>query len=78
MCQDARVSVKACEGLILLFSLPDDNCAHHIIENTAFIYQITSQLCLLYSTLPKVMDPGDIESVDAKWGLVRLYTSVFQ
>jgi hypothetical protein len=64
------VSVKACEGLMLIASLPDDNSAYHIINHTTFTEQITNQLCALYSSLPKVMDPGDIESVDAKWGSV--------
>jgi Retinoic acid induced 16-like protein len=62
------VSVKACEGLMLIASLPDDTCAYHIVNHTTFTEQLTSQLCTLYSSLPKVMDPNDVESVDARWG----------
>ena len=68
--QDAHVSVKACEGLVLLASSPNDSCARHMLTDTEFTEQITSRLCRLYHALPNVMDPADIESVDAKWGWV--------
>jgi len=64
------VSVKACEGLVLIASIPNDSCAKNMLAHTAFMDQMTSRLCSLYSALPKVMDPADVESVDAKWGLV--------
>jgi len=68
--QDARVSVKACEGLVLIASIPNDSCAKHLVADTSFLSQITSRLASLYSALPRVMDPADVESVDAKWGSV--------
>ena len=64
------MSVKACEGLLLMASIPNDNCAKHMLADTSFTEQITSKLSSLYSALPKVMDPADVESVDAKWGYV--------
>jgi len=39
-----------------------------MIADTEFTAEITTRLCRLYSALPKVMDPADIEAVDAKWG----------
>ena len=62
--------MKACEGLVLIASIPNDGCAKHMVADTNFVGQITSRLCSLYSALPKVVDPADIESVDAKWGSV--------
>jgi len=60
--------VKACEGLVLIASIPNDNCAKHMLADTEFTSNITARLCSLYAALPKVMDPADIEHVDAKWG----------
>ena len=68
--QDARVGVKACEGLLLCASLSEAVCAHAILHDTQFCEQLTEQLCALYHKLPKVMDPGDIYCVQAKWGSV--------
>src|SRR6218665_598117 len=68
--QDARVSVKACEGLMLVASLPDENAVKHLLYNTEFTNKLTSQLCSLYTFLPKGIYPADVESVDAKWGSV--------
>ena len=66
------MSVKACEGLMLIASIPNDDCAKHMLADTEFIEQTSSRLCSLYCALPKVMDPADIEFVDAKWGSVCL------
>ena len=72
--QDAHVSVKACEGLVLIASIPNDVCAKHMLADTNFADQSTSKLSSLYCALPKVMDPADVESVDAKWGCVVFVT----
>lgn len=70
--QDARVAVKACEGLMLCVSLPEQNSAKCIVENTELSTELTRMLCDLYEKLPKAMDPADIECVEANWGLVYM------
>ena len=62
--------MKACEGLVLIASIPNDSCAKHMVADTTFLDQVTNRLSSLYLALPKVMDPADVESVDAKWGSV--------
>ena len=70
------MSVKACEGLVLIASIPNDTCAKHMLTDTNFTEQLTSKLCSLYSAMPKVMDPADVESVDAKWGYVEVKKNI--
>jgi len=62
------VSVKACEGLLLIASIPNDACAKHVLTDTTFREQVAAKLCSLYAALPTVIDPADVECVDAKWG----------
>jgi len=57
---------------MLIVSLQDVNCAAHIIDDTELIEQLTTQLCALYSQLPRVMDPADIDAVEAKWGYIYI------
>ncbi|XP_048237386.1 FHF complex subunit HOOK interacting protein 2A-like isoform X1 [Haliotis rufescens] len=66
---DARISVKACEGLMLCVSLPEESAAKCIVADTKFCGHLTERLCQLYEDLPTVISPADIDSVDAKWGL---------
>ncbi|XP_046570725.1 FHF complex subunit HOOK interacting protein 2A-like [Haliotis rubra] len=66
---DARISVKACEGLMLCVSLPEESAAKCIVADTKFCLHLTERLCQLYQDLPTVISPADIDSVDAKWGL---------
>ncbi|XP_041476977.1 protein FAM160B1-like isoform X2 [Lytechinus variegatus] len=66
---DSRVAVKACEGLMLCASLPESQAANCIVRNTQFCTLLAERLCSLYNALPLSMDPVDIESVEAKWGL---------
>jgi len=69
--QDAHVCIKACEGLMLIASIDnDDMCASHMLADTQFVEQMTNVLCALYTSLPNVMDPAEVESVYAKWGSV--------
>lgn len=66
---DSRIAVKACEGLMLCASLPEKQAAVCMTKNTQFCTQLTERLCSLYNALPLSMDPVDVESVEAKWGL---------
>lgn len=67
--EDGRVAVKACEGLMLLVSLKHKDAARALVQDTALCYLLNLRLSSLFSALPSDMDPVDIESVEAKWGL---------
>ncbi|XP_059152978.1 FHF complex subunit HOOK interacting protein 2A-like isoform X2 [Physella acuta] len=66
--EDARVSVKACEGLMLCASLPEQSAASALITQTQFTQLFANTLSQLYTKLPLAICPDDIEMVDAKWG----------
>ncbi|KAK2853046.1 hypothetical protein Q7C36_008247 [Tachysurus vachellii] len=67
---DARVVVKACEGLMLLVSLPEPAAAKTLTESTELCELLTARLTSIYQALPQSMDPLDIETVESvNWGL---------
>lgn len=69
--EDRRIAVKACEGLMLCSSIPDDHAASVIILYTPFCEVMVDCLTGLFESLPKEMEPADIANVVAKWGLDR-------
>ncbi|XP_073412694.1 FHF complex subunit HOOK interacting protein 2A [Dendrobates tinctorius] len=67
---DGRIAVKACEGLMLLVSLPEPAAAKCLTQNTALCQLLTDRLSALYRALPQSIDPLDIETVEGiNWGL---------
>ncbi|KAI8492717.1 hypothetical protein Bbelb_293140 [Branchiostoma belcheri] len=66
---DSRIAVKSCEGLMLLVSLPEQAAADCAVKHTRLCEVLTDRLSLLHRALPATMEPIDIESVEAKWGL---------
>lgn len=79
---DGRIAVKACEGLMLLVSLPEPAAAKCLTQNTALCELLTDRLTSLYRALPQSIDPLDIETVEGiNWGLdlynVKEDTSAF-
>lgn len=67
---DGRIVVKACEGLMLLVSLPEPAAAKCLTENTELCELLTDRLVTFYKALPQSMDPLDIETVESvNWGL---------
>ncbi|XP_067393044.1 FHF complex subunit HOOK interacting protein 2A isoform X2 [Emydura macquarii macquarii] len=67
---DGRIAVKACEGLMLLVSLPEPAAAKCLSQSTCLCELLTARLTTLYKALPQSVDPLDIESVEAiNWGL---------
>uniref|UniRef100_A0A8C5H557 FHF complex subunit HOOK-interacting protein C-terminal domain-containing protein n=1 Tax=Gouania willdenowi TaxID=441366 RepID=A0A8C5H557_GOUWI len=67
---DGRIVVKACEGLMLLVSLPEPSAAKCLTENTELCQLLTDRLVSFYQALPQSMDPLDIETVESvNWGL---------
>uniref|UniRef100_H3D7C2 FHF complex subunit HOOK interacting protein 2 n=1 Tax=Tetraodon nigroviridis TaxID=99883 RepID=H3D7C2_TETNG len=67
---DGRIVVKACEGLMLLVSLPEPAAAKCLTENTELCELLSERLVSFYKALPQSMDPLDIETVESvNWGL---------
>uniref|UniRef100_A0A8C3LPN7 Family with sequence similarity 160 member B1 n=1 Tax=Chrysolophus pictus TaxID=9089 RepID=A0A8C3LPN7_CHRPC len=67
---DGRIAVKACEGLMLLVSLPEPAAAKCLTQSTCLCELLTDRLASLYRALPQSLDPLDIETVEAiNWGL---------
>nr|XP_020033790.1 protein FAM160B1 isoform X1 [Castor canadensis] len=67
---DGRIAVKACEGLMLLVSLPEPAAAKCLTQSTCLCELLTDRLASLYKALPPSVDPLDIETVEAiNWGL---------
>ncbi|ELV12280.1 Protein FAM160B1 [Tupaia chinensis] len=67
---DGRIAVKACEGLMLLVSLPEPAAAKCLTQSTCLCELLTDRLASLYKALPQTVDPLDIETVEAvNWGL---------
>nr|XP_034371161.1 protein FAM160B1 isoform X2 [Arvicanthis niloticus] len=67
---DGRIAVKACEGLMLLVSLPEPAAAKCLAQSTCLCELLTGRLASLYKALPQSVDPLDIETVEAvNWGL---------
>ncbi|KAM9477522.1 FHF complex subunit HOOK interacting protein 2A [Clarias gariepinus] len=67
---DARVVVKACEGLMLLVSLPEPAAAKTLTDSTELCELLTARLITFYQALPQSIDPLDIETVESvNWGL---------
>ncbi|KAE8589445.1 hypothetical protein XENTR_v10017559 [Xenopus tropicalis] len=67
---DGRIAVKACEGLMLLVSLPEVAAAKCLTQSTCLCQLLTDRLTSLYQALPHSIDPLDIETVEGiNWGL---------
>lgn len=66
--EDGRVAVKACEGLLLLVSMPYQ-AARATVEDTQLCPLLTSRLANLFTAMPASLDPSDVESLTVKWGL---------
>ena len=66
---DQKIAVKACEGLMLLVGLPEARAAKILVECTSLGGILCSKLQMLIKNLPMNVDPADVESTEAKWGL---------
>ncbi|XP_010904236.2 protein FAM160B2 isoform X1 [Esox lucius] len=60
--QKCRVARKACESLLLLASLPEEEAAECLAESTPLCQLLVERLCELYSQLPAMLDPTEIHS----------------
>lgn len=68
---DSTVVVRACEGALILASLPTINIKCNAVRSSlnSFSLQIIEKLVELCIRIPEDMDPGDIEETVISWGL---------
>uniref|UniRef100_A0A182PFF9 FHF complex subunit HOOK-interacting protein C-terminal domain-containing protein n=1 Tax=Anopheles epiroticus TaxID=199890 RepID=A0A182PFF9_9DIPT len=68
---DSTIVVRACEGVLILASLPTLQPACKAIRNTIsrFATMMASRLASNCQQIPEDMDTGDIEDANVTWGL---------
>ncbi|XP_051897233.1 FHF complex subunit HOOK interacting protein 2A-like isoform X2 [Pristis pectinata] len=59
--QENRFALKACEGLLLLVTLPEEVAARYMVESTALCSTLADRLSDLYKLIPESIDPGQVE-----------------
>ncbi|XP_068082296.1 FHF complex subunit HOOK interacting protein 2A isoform X2 [Anabrus simplex] len=66
---DSRVTVKACEGLMVITSLPSDVFARWVIQHSDLCMVLATRLQTLYGAIPLDVDPNDLDEMQVNWGL---------
>ncbi|XP_065095265.1 FHF complex subunit HOOK interacting protein 2A-like [Ochlerotatus camptorhynchus] len=69
---DSTIIVRACEGILILASLPTLNKSCSAIRNSLsrFSTMIADRLAAHCQQIPEDMDTGDIEDAIVSWGLI--------
>ncbi|XP_021918003.1 protein FAM160B1-like isoform X3 [Zootermopsis nevadensis] len=66
---DSRVVVKACEGVMVMASLPSDVFAHSVACRSDLCSILVSKLNALFAAIPPDIDPNDLDDMQVNWGL---------
>jgi len=71
---DAQVAIKACEGLLLVASLPEAPAASLLVDHTDFCPTLVKRLIRCYRGLPAELTTSELElltsgSTETQWGL---------
>ncbi|GFG34105.1 hypothetical protein Cfor_10051, partial [Coptotermes formosanus] len=66
---DSRVVVKACEGLMVMASLPSDVFARSVVCHSDLCTVLTNKLKILFAAIPPDIDPNDLDDMQVNWGL---------
>nr|CAD7589654.1 unnamed protein product [Timema genevievae] len=69
---DSRVTVKACEGIMLLAALPSDSFARSLARHSNLCAELAARLAALYEGIVPGVDPNDIDEMQITWGLDSL------
>ncbi|XP_048474420.1 FHF complex subunit HOOK interacting protein 2A-like isoform X2 [Rhincodon typus] len=56
-----QFALKACEGLLLLATLPEEGTARYMVESTMLRQTLADKLSDLYRQIPDTVDPGQVE-----------------
>ncbi|PSN44327.1 hypothetical protein C0J52_11105 [Blattella germanica] len=65
---DSRVVVKACEGVMVMASLPSDIFAHSVATQSDLCRILASKLETLFETIPPEIEPNDLDDLQINWG----------
>lgn len=66
--QDNHIVLRACEGIMIVTSLPDDKIAHLIANTSSVCAYLIDKLIDKYKALPEDTDPCDIDQLNITWG----------
>ncbi|XP_072538616.1 FHF complex subunit HOOK-interacting protein 2B [Salminus brasiliensis] len=64
--QKSRVALRAMESVLLLTSVPQEETAKLLAEETPLCALLSQRLCELYSTIPTTLHPADLHSYPLK------------
>uniref|UniRef100_A0AAR2LS49 FHF complex subunit HOOK-interacting protein C-terminal domain-containing protein n=1 Tax=Pygocentrus nattereri TaxID=42514 RepID=A0AAR2LS49_PYGNA len=64
--QMSRVALRAMESMLLLTSIPEEETANLLAEETPLCALLAQRLCELYSTIPTTLHPADLHSYPLK------------
>ncbi|XP_055640035.1 FHF complex subunit HOOK interacting protein 2A-like [Toxorhynchites rutilus septentrionalis] len=69
---DSTIIVRACEGILILASIPTLNRTCNAIQNSLsrFCALIADRVAIHCQQIPEDMDTGDIEDANVSWGLI--------
>uniref|UniRef100_A0AAR2JK00 FHF complex subunit HOOK-interacting protein C-terminal domain-containing protein n=1 Tax=Pygocentrus nattereri TaxID=42514 RepID=A0AAR2JK00_PYGNA len=64
--QMSRVALRAMESMLLLTSIPEEETANLLAEETPLCALLAQRLCELYSTIPTTLHPADLHTPPEK------------
>ncbi|XP_034835804.1 FHF complex subunit HOOK interacting protein 2A-like [Maniola hyperantus] len=66
---DNQVVLRACEGIMIVCSLPEDDIANLVTSSPA-CESVVEQLLRKYRAVPPDLDPGDVDQLNITWAYV--------
>ncbi|XP_045778838.1 FHF complex subunit HOOK interacting protein 2A-like isoform X2 [Maniola jurtina] len=66
---DNQVVLRACEGIMIVCSLPEDDIANLVTSSPA-CERVVEQLLRKYRAVPPDLDPGDVDQLNITWAYV--------
>ncbi|XP_047511571.1 FHF complex subunit HOOK interacting protein 2A-like isoform X1 [Pieris napi] len=67
---DNQVVLRACEGIMIVSSLPEDDIANLITSCSPCCETIVDKLCTKYRAIPNDVDPNDVDHLNITWAYV--------
>ncbi|KOB73703.1 Uncharacterized protein OBRU01_10276 [Operophtera brumata] len=67
---DNQVVLRACEGIMIVSSLPEDDIANLVTTCSPACETIIDKLASKYKSLPANIDPGDVDHLNITWAYV--------
>ncbi|XP_028166268.1 protein FAM160B1-like isoform X2 [Ostrinia furnacalis] len=67
---DNQVVLRACEGIMIVSSLPEDDIANLVTSCSPACETIVDKLCAKYKCIPANTEPTDVEHLNITWAYV--------